>query len=263
MWRLSCVFPGGNVIWSTLRKTRDFWTSSSSNPPHSPLHMQRLSCLFWEGTINHRPLPFWLILGRITSGQQRTTQRYLVVTGLVAAPVAVIDCARPILCMMRPFPTSLNQRGGGFQCRVPSRNTLRQHQQPCCRPDCRHQPCAPNPSCNKDLPSHPQQTMGGTSPPTPTTPTLSAQVINLPCLERTLASPPLMLLSSPSLLPFKIVRSASTNLGGGIHSILLLPCRTPSTAEALRKRRTCCVCRCHGSWAPNSQESHCGCRHRP
>jgi hypothetical protein len=79
---------------------------------------------------------------------------------------------------------------------------------------CRHQPRAPNPSCNKDLPSHPQQMMGETSLPTPTTPTLLARAINLPRLETASASPPLMPLSSPSLLPFKLVRSASTNSGG-------------------------------------------------
>jgi hypothetical protein len=120
------------------------------------------------------------------------------------APNPLYDEAFPYL----PQPT----RGGiSTSCAVMQHPMVRRHQQPHCRPGCHHQPCAPNPSCNEDLSSHPQQTMGGTSPPTPRTPTLLAQAINLPRSETASASPPLMPLSSPSLLPFKIVRLASMN----------------------------------------------------
>jgi hypothetical protein len=124
--RLSCVFRGGNISGSTLMTTREFWTPSSSNPPHSPLHMQRLLCLFWGGNINRRLPSFCRIVGRITSGQQRTTQLYVVVIGLIAAPVAVIDRARPILRTTRLFPPSLNQCWGGLQRQL-------QHHLPCRR----------------------------------------------------------------------------------------------------------------------------------
>jgi hypothetical protein len=106
--------------------------------------------------------------------------------------------------------------------------------------------------------------MGGTSPPTPTTPTLSSRAINLPRSETASASPPLMPLSSPSLLPFKLVHSDSMNSGGGFipsfrYRVVLPPLRKRSR----QKRRTCRVCWRHGPWAPNSQESHCGRRHWP
>ncbi len=124
MGRLLCVFRGGNVSKSTLMTTSEFWTPSLSNPPHSPLHTQRPSCLFWGGNINCRSPSFCQIVGRITSGQQRTTQQYVVLTGLVAALVAVINHTCPILCTMRLFPPSLNQHWGGLQCQL-------QHHLPC------------------------------------------------------------------------------------------------------------------------------------
>jgi hypothetical protein len=94
----------------------------------------------------------------------------------------------------------------------------------CCRRPGHHSgPRVPNPP-DEAIPSHPQPTMEGTSTPTPTPPTLSVRANNLPCLEMSLAPPPSMPLSSPSLLPFTLVSSDSTNLGGGIHSILPRPC---------------------------------------
>jgi hypothetical protein len=114
--------------------------------------------------------------------------------------------------------------------------TVHRRNRPCCRPDCCHRHRAPNPLYDEAFPSLPQPTLGGNYRPTPTPPTLLARASNLPCLEMSSGSPTLMPLSSPSLLPFTLVSSASTNSGGGIHSILPRPCRTPSTAEAFTKK---------------------------
>jgi hypothetical protein len=93
--------------------------------------------------------------------------------------------------------------------------TVHCRNRPCHRPSCRHRPCAPNPLYNEAFPSPPQPTMGGTSMPTPTPPTLLARANNLPRSEMSLAPPPPMPLSSPFLLPFTLVSSDSKNSGGG------------------------------------------------
>ncbi len=77
-----------------------------------------------------------------------------------------------------------------------------QHKQPCRRPGRCNVPWAPNPP-DEATPSHPQPTMGGTSPPT-LSDLMSAGADNqAPCLHL-----------SPSLQPFTIEGATSTYSGG-------------------------------------------------
>jgi hypothetical protein len=138
---------------------------------------------------------------------------------------------------------------------VNTRQTVCQRHPPCHRPGCHHQPCAPNPSCEEALPSHPHPMLGGTSKPTFAPPTLSAQAMYLPRLESSLISLFTMTLSSPSNLPFKMISSFSTNSGGRfLDSFRDGDPPVPPRKCSRQKHCPCCVGQCHGPQAPDSQE---------
>ncbi len=82
--------------------------------------------------------------------------------------------------------------------------TACRHKRPRCRPSCRNVPRAPNPP-DEATPSHPQPTMGGTSPPT---------LSNLTSARANNRAPRSHL--SPSLQHFTIEGATSTYSGGGI-----------------------------------------------
>ncbi len=110
-----------------------------------------------------------------------------------------------------PIPTL----GGGLPLRaVNNQQTVRRCHRPRLRHDCRHQPCAPNPSCDEALPSHPHPMLGGTSMPTIAPPTRSARAMYLPCSELSSISPFSMTSSSHSNLPFKKRCSSYTDSKG-------------------------------------------------
>jgi hypothetical protein len=70
-----------------------------------------------------------------------------------------------------PIPTL----GGGLpSCIVNTQQTVPRCYWPCRCHGRRHQPRAPNLSCDTALPSHPHPTLGGTSTPTIALPTRSA-----------------------------------------------------------------------------------------
>ena len=127
------------------------------------------------------------------------------------------------------------------------------HKRPRRCPGRRNVPWAPSPP-DEATPSHPQLTMGGTSPPTLSDLT-SAQANN--------RAPRSHL--SPSLQPFTIEGATSTYLGGGFsdsfrnNGVILPPRECP-------RRKFCprCVGRQHGPRVPNPLDHLlCGGCHRP
>jgi hypothetical protein len=136
---------------------------------------------------------------------------------------------------------------------------------PCCRHGRRHQPRAPNPSCDEALSSHPHPTLGGTSMPTIAPPTRSAQAMYLPCLELSSISPLLMTSSSPSNLPFKMSSSSSTNSKGRfLDSFRDGNPPVPPRKHSQQKHHPCRTGRHHAPRAPDLQEHLLsGRRHRP
>ena len=129
----------------------------------------------------------------------------------------------------------------------------RQRKRPRCRPGRRNVPRAPNPP-DEATPSHPQPTMGGTSPPTLSDLTSARANDRVPRLHL-----------SPSLQPFTIEGATSTYSGGGFNDsfqdngVILPPGEYPR--RKFRPRR---VGRRHGPRAPNPLDHLlCGGRHRP
>jgi hypothetical protein len=131
--------------------------------------------------------------------------------------------------------------------------TACQHKRPCCHPGCRNVPRAPNLPDEATL-SHPQPTMGGTSPPT------LSDLTSARANDRAHRSH-----LSPSIQPFTIEGATSTYSGGGFNDsfcnngVILPPRECPR-----QKFRSRCVGRRHGHWAPNPLDHlHCGGRHWP
>jgi len=125
--------------------------------------------------------------------------------------------------------------------------TACRHKRPRCRPGRRNVPQAPNPP-DEATPSHPQPTMGGTSPPT---------LSDLTSARANDRDPRSHL--SPSLQPFTIEGATSTYSRGGFNDSfhdngVILPLRK-CPRRKYRPRR---VCRRHSPRAPNSQESRRG-----
>jgi hypothetical protein len=199
-----------------------------------------------------------LILAKLT-----LRRMILIKRGGVATPVESGRSLSPTLPHPMSYVGALLSTIGG-DCQPSSlHQTARQRKRPCRRPGRRNVPWAPNPA-DEAIPSHPLPMMGGTSTPT-TTHTKSACANDRdPCLPMSLASPPPMTLSSPTLQPFSIEGGTSTNSGGGFNDsfrnngVILPPRKCPR-----QKYRPCHVCRHHSSRAPNSQESRHGRRHRP
>jgi hypothetical protein len=141
--------------------------------------------------------------------------------------------------------------------------TARRRKRPCRRPGHCNVPWAPN-LADEAIPSHHLPTMGGTSTPT-TNHTKSARANDQdPRSPMSSTSPLPVTLPSPSLQPFTIEGVTSTCSGGGFNDsfrdsgVILPPRKCPR--QKYRPRR---VCWRHSPRAPNSQESHCGRRHRP
>jgi hypothetical protein len=81
----------------------------------------------------------------------------------VSVHVHVVPSPHDEVLPSPPLPTL----GGGLpSCTVNTKQTVRRCYRPRCCHGRRHQPRAPNPSCDEALPSHPHPTLGGTSTPT-------------------------------------------------------------------------------------------------
>jgi hypothetical protein len=129
--------------------------------------------------------------------------------------------------------------------------TVHQCAQPCCCTGQHHHLCAPRPP-DKVLPSHPHPTLEGLSTPT-MPPKLLARATSLLGMPSLVS--PLMASSAPSILPLLFSSKIWLSLGGGtahpfcVGGLTLLPWKRTRC-----KHHPCCVCRCHGFWAPNQQE---------
>jgi hypothetical protein len=156
-----------------------------------------------------------------------------------------------------PSPTTGSQPQAVYQC-----------VRPCRRTGHRNLPRTPS-LINAALPSHPQPTCGGTSPPISAVLTLLARDLaranSPPCSE--MPSPLLTMTasSSPSLQPFGVKKAVSMLLdGGGAHPFHDRGLPLPPRKRACGRRHPRCVCRRHGPRAPNPLEPLlCGQRHRP
>ena len=161
-----------------------------------------------------------------------------------------------------PIPTF----GGGLpSCNVNTQQTVPQCYRPRRRHGRRHQPRAPNPSCDVALPSHPHPTLGGTSTPPIALPTRSAQAMYLLRSESSSISLFSMTSSSPSSLPFKMSGSSSTNSKGRFLDFFRDGDKpVPPRKHSRRHHRSCRTGRCHEPRAPNLQEHLLsGQRHQP
>ncbi len=147
-------------------------SAPSSHPPLSPYHTGRLSCVF---------------RGENVSGLTLMTTREFWTPSLSKPPSAHFICRGCCVSSggeYKPLTTIILSDSGLDHFRLKMHHTMVcRHTRPCCCPGHRHQPPAPNPLYDEAFPSLPQPTLGGTSTPTPTPPTLSAQANNLPHLE--------------------------------------------------------------------------------
>ncbi len=151
---------------------------------------------------------------------------------------------------------------------VNNQQTVRRCHWPCCRPGCRHQPRAPNPSCDEALPSHPHPPLGGTLMPTLTPPTLSARASSTTRSGTLLMVPPSKYYSlgtSSTVPPSTASFTPSSHpVNKDAHQLCFGDPPLPPRKRSRQKHHPRCVGRRHGPRAPDSQEHLLsGRQHRP
>jgi hypothetical protein len=146
-----------------------------------------------------------------------------------------------------PLPTTGSRPQAVCQCVRPCRGTGH----------C-NLPCAPSP-IDAALPSHPQPTRGGTSPPILAVLTLlaqdSARANSPPCLETPSPLLTMTASSSPSLQPFGVEKAVSMLFDrGGAHPFRDRGLPLPPRIHAHSRRHPRRICQRHGPRAPNPLE---------